>query len=304
LRHALLSVFAVAVWAASASALDVPYLSGRVNDAARLFDAQTTRGLELELKDYEARTGRQFAVLTIPSLEGEPLEEYALKVARTWRLGTKGRDDGVLLLVVRDDHRIRIEVGYGLEGKLPDALCGRIIRDRMVPRFRAGDFAGGTAAAVDALIADLGGSYVPPTQNPLHGRGGVDPAEMPLSGKVLVSALLLAVLVPLEGFGLIEPDVGWLIFFFLIPFWGAFALAIWGAAVSTLLLGAHLIVFPILKRAIARTEWGRRRAEKIAAYKIRCRSYSSGAGGWSSGGGGGFSGGGGSFGGGGASGSW
>jgi uncharacterized protein len=314
MRRVLLAAFAAAALASSAAALDVPYLSGRVNDNAHLFDAATAANLDRTLKDYESRTGRQFVVLTIPSLENDALEEYAIKVARTWKLGTKGKDDGVLLLVARDDRKVRIEVGYGLEGNLPDALSGRIIRDEMVPRFRGGDYAGGVTAGVDAAIKAIDGKYSPPP-DPLPSRpGGLQPGDMGVLDKILMSFFVFGILGLFESMGLAAPGVGWFLYFFLIPFWAAFPMAIWGPKIGIGLLGAHLIGFPILKMIIAKTDWGQKIAKSIAASNSRGHGFSSGGGwfsgggggGWSSGGGdgGGFSGGGGDFGGGGASGSW
>ena len=308
MRRALLALLACAALARAALALDVPYLSGRVNDDAHLLDAQTASNLERTLKEYESKTGRQFVVLTIPSLENDALEDYSIKVARAWKLGTKGKDDGILLLVARDDRKVRIEVGYGLEGVLPDALCGRIIRDEIVPRFRGGDFPGGATAGVDAVIKTLDGTYAPPP-DPLPGRGG-SPADMGVFDKIVTSVFVFGIMGLFESMGLAAPGVGWFLYFFLIPFWAAFPMSIWGAKIGLGLLGAHVIGFPILKIMLARTEWGQNAAKAIAASGSRGHAYSSGSGwysggggGWSSGGGG-FSGGGGSFGGGGASGSW
>ena len=90
-------------------------------------------------------------MLTIPSLEGQPLEDYSIRVVEAWQLGRQDRDNGVLILIARDDRKIRIEVGYGLEGVLPDALCGRIIDNAMKPAFRQGDFSGGTQRAVEMI---------------------------------------------------------------------------------------------------------------------------------------------------------
>ena len=314
MRRLLLASLACAALARGAAALDVPYLSGRVNDEAHLFDANSTQALERTLKAYEGKTGRQFVVLTIPALGDEALEDYSIKVARAWKLGTKGKDDGILLLVARDDHKVRIEVGYGLEGDLPDARCGRIVRDEMVPRFRAGDYAGGATAGVNAVIHTLDGSYSPPPDPISNGMkwriNGGPPRDLDVLDKILMSFFVFGILAVFEGVGLFAPGVGWFLYFFLIPFWAAFPMAIWGAKIGAGLLGAHLIGFPILKMIMGQTAWGKSMAAKFASSGGHSYSsgsgWSSGGGGWSSGGGdsGGFSGGGGSFGGGGASGSW
>jgi uncharacterized protein len=100
------------------------------------------------------------AVLTVLSLQGDPIEDFSLRVVEAWKLGRKGQDDGILLLVASQDRKMRIEVGYGLEGELPDALAGRIVSDVMAPRFRKGDFTGGILSAVDAVLQRTGGSAV------------------------------------------------------------------------------------------------------------------------------------------------
>lgn len=291
------------------SALEVPFLSGRVNDDARLLDAGTAARLEQTLKDHETKTGQQVVVLTIPSLEGEALEDYSLKVSRTWKLGRAGKNDGILLLIAKDDRKMRIEVGYGLEGTLPDALCGRIIRDEIVPRFRANDFTGGVSAGVAAILSVLAGDYTPSAEAPAS-SGRVqrnDFATMGLAEKVMVSAFVFGILGLFEGIGIMTPGVGWFLYFFLIPFWAAFPMAIWGVKIGGGMLGSHLIGFPVLKMILPKTEWGKAVAKNMVVTSgsgYRGGSgWSSGGGGFSSGGGG-FSGGGGSFGGGGSSGSW
>ncbi|HNI89138.1 MAG TPA: TPM domain-containing protein, partial [Leptospiraceae bacterium] len=116
---------------ASIFALDVPYLSGRVVDEAGILSEETKSSLEKKLIEQEKKTSNQLVVLTIPSLEGEVLEDYSIKVATTWKLGQKGKDNGVLLLIAKDDRKLRIEVGYGLEGTLTDVMCSRIIRNEI-----------------------------------------------------------------------------------------------------------------------------------------------------------------------------
>src|SRR6476619_6150175 len=128
------------------SALDVPPLTGRVVDLARVLSGQDTEQLSDQLKAHEEKTGNQVAVLILPSLDGEPLEAYSHRVATTWKLGQKGTDNGVLLLVALTERKLRIEVGYGLEGTLTDLRSARIIRHEIVPRFKTGE---GTYQAAD-----------------------------------------------------------------------------------------------------------------------------------------------------------
>jgi uncharacterized protein len=305
MRRAILAAFAGAALSLPAFALDVPYLSGRVVDEAHVLDAGTIASLDQKLKAHEAKTGHQVAVLVLPSLEGEVLEDFSLKVARTWALGGKGKNDGVLLLIAKDDRKLRIEVGYGLEGQLPDALAGRIIRDEITPRFRAGDYPGGVVKGVDAILGSIDGTYTPPleAQMRFHSRGGGD---IPILEKIMMSCFVFGILGVFEFVGLVAPGVGWFLYFFLIPFWSAFPMSIWGARIGLYILGAHIIGFPILKMIMGQTEWGKNLGKgfnQSRGSSYSGGSWSSGGGGWSSGGGG-FSGGGGSFGGGGSSGSW
>lgn len=300
--------------AAPAAALEVPYLSGRVNDQAGLLSASASQAVEAKLKDFEARTGHQVAVLTLGSLEGEPLEDFSLKVSRTWALGRKGQNDGVLFLISKSDRKLRIEVGHGLEGSIPDALAGRIIQNEVVPRFRAGDFEGGVTAGVDAIVAAADGKYSPPPESDLRDRlqDGDAGIGMGLLEKIMMSAFVFSILGLFEVVGITAPGVGWFLYFFLIPFWAAFPMAIWGAKIGMGFLMTHLIGFPFVKFMLPHTAFGKNFSQKgnkvyygsSQIFTIGGGSGSSG-GGWSSGGSsGGFSGGGGSFGGGGSSGSW
>lgn len=304
MRRAL-AALSLLILAAGAAALDVPFLAGRVNDEARLLDAGASSALESTLKDYETRTGRQIAVLTIPSLAGEPLEEFSLKVARTWKLGRKGKDDGVLILVARDDRKVRLEVGYGLEGALPDALAGRIIRDVMVPRFRGGAFAAGIQEGTDAVIAALDNRSFAPTPDAgfLFRR-----IELP-SWKDVVCCLIGLLLIwrDVDEIQTTGTDLSvylWGIFF--VPLFFAPLAIRWGDEGLAIPLLIHLLGFPLGKLAMNWTDWGRRHLKRrTGPHRHEAYFFDSGSssGGGSSGGGG-FSGGGGSFGGGGASGSW
>ena len=140
-------------------ALDIPPFTGWVVDHAQLLSPSASAQLSEQLRTHEQKTGNQVAVLTLPSLEGESVEEAAQRVFVQWGLGKKGTDNGVLLLVVPKDRKVRIHVGYGLEGALTDVKASRIIRYEIVPRFRAGDFSGGVAAGVQAILQTIEGEY-------------------------------------------------------------------------------------------------------------------------------------------------
>lgn len=137
----------------------VPALKGRVNDYAGMISPQAQAQIERKLAALEAEDGTQIAVLTVPSLKGEPIEMYSIRVADAWKIGEKGRDNGVLLIVSKGDRKVRIEVGYGLEGRLTDLESGRIIRGVIQPAFAGGQFDAGFIGAADALVTAVKGEY-------------------------------------------------------------------------------------------------------------------------------------------------
>jgi uncharacterized protein len=138
---------------ARAAEPEVPPLTGRVVDRAAIFDAASRARLEAELAEYEGRTGHQVVLHTTPSLEGWPIEDYSMRVAEAWRIGRRELDDGVIVTIAPNERAVRIEVGYGLEGALPDAIGARIVRDRMLPAFRAGDLRAGAIAGLRAVMS-------------------------------------------------------------------------------------------------------------------------------------------------------
>ena len=138
-----------------------PKLTGRVSDAAGVLPAETVATLEAKLKALEDTTGTQLVVATVPDLQGYEIDEYGYQLGRAWGIGQKGTNNGAILLIAPAQRKLRIEVGYGLEGVLTDAVSSRIIRRTIVPRFKAGDVAGGVAAGADDLIALL---QLPPDQ--------------------------------------------------------------------------------------------------------------------------------------------
>lgn len=158
----------------AAQALDVPPLTGRIVDLAHLLPPDVAASLSVRLQAHETHTGNQVVLLTLPSLQGEPLEDYAHRVATGWKLGRKGTDNGVLVLVAPNDRKVRIEVGYGLEGTLTDARTSQIIRREMVPRFKAGDYAGGITAGIGAVLGTIEGT-APAVPEPVDIRTGGEP---------------------------------------------------------------------------------------------------------------------------------
>jgi uncharacterized protein len=137
------------------AATNFPALTGRIVDQANVLSADTRNALEPKLADLETKSGIQLVVATVASLEGQEIEPYANELFRTWKLGEKAKNNGVLLLVAPNERRVRIEVGYGLEGTLTDALSKVVIANAIAPRFKTGDFSGGVSRGVDDIITIL-----------------------------------------------------------------------------------------------------------------------------------------------------
>ena len=277
-------------WACSALALvAVPPLSGRVVDQTGTLAAGDIASLTQTLKDLETRKGSQIAVLIVPTTDGEAIEPFSLRVAEAWKIGRKKIDDGALLVIAKNDRRLRIEVGYGLEGALTDVTTKRIIDEDITPKFKAGDFAGGVSAGVIRMIRVIDGEKLPEPEPP-HWQnrgllGDVDPFNpFILVFVVIVGGALRTVLGRLIGSLATGGFVGFLAWL-LVGDIGAAAVA----GVAGFLIAAFIDLLPSGSSSGSRSSCG---------------------GGWSSGSSssssdsGSFSGGGGSFGGGGASGSW
>ena len=149
-------------WAGAAAAdVAVPPLTGRVVDQTGTLSASDIASLTQRLMDMESRKGSQVAVLIVPTTQPESIEQFSIRVAEAWKIGRKKIDDGALLVIAKNDHRLRIEVGYGLEGSLTDVTSRRIIDEVITPRFRAGDFAGGISSGVDRIIGVVNGETLP-----------------------------------------------------------------------------------------------------------------------------------------------
>lgn len=264
--------------------LDVPKLKGRVNDYTESTLTVEQRGkIEAKLKTFEESTSNQIVVLIMPSLDGEDLEDFSIEVAETWKIGQKGKDNGVILLFFMEDHKDRIEVGYGLEPVLTDAIAGWILEKEVKPLFKAEKYYEGIDVAIDKIILSISGEY----------QKEIAPAmeQERKNNNALIFFLILAVVAGIIGYahwsasgitGAIGAPIVWFMIF--------------GAASSMALLIAIVIGF----------------VGGLIAHGIMSVFFGGGVTGsdfgegviFSAGGDGGFSGGGGGFGGGGASGGW
>ena len=188
----------------SAFAANFPALTGRVVDQANIISAPARGDLETRLADLEAKSGIQLVVATVASLDGQEIEPYANALFRTWKLGEKTTNNGVLLLVAPNEKRVRIEVGYGLEGTLTDALSKVIITNAITPRFKTGDFTGGIVRGVDDIVTVLTTDSSEWQQRPSL-RVDSEPASAP------VNWLVVVIVVAVIGLMIVSPTFRWIV---------------------------------------------------------------------------------------------
>jgi uncharacterized protein len=274
----------------------VPPLTARVTDLTGTLTPQQRAALEERLAAFEARKGSQIAVLLVSTTQPETIEQYGIRAAEAWKIGRKGVDDGALLVVALKDRTLRIEVGYGLEGALPDARAKRIIEEYIVPRFKAGDFFGGIDAGVSRMMAVIDGEPLPPPRvapgAASRSSDGFGFYELLVVGFMLVfvvGGVLRAMFGRFFGssvIGGIAGFAGWLIL---------------GSLIAGIGVGVVALVLSLMSGASS----GRRGGWYPGPLSGGMGGWGSGGGGsWGGGGGGSWGGGGGGFGGGGASGRW
>jgi uncharacterized protein len=261
-------LLALSAWAEVA----VPQLSRRVTDLTATLSAGQVEELENRLAAFEAKKGSQIAVLIVPTTQPEDIAQFGIRVAEQWKIGRRNIDDGVILIVAKDDHRLRIEVGYGLEGAIPDAIAKRVIAETITPQFKAGDFYAGINAGVEQLMRLIEGEALPPPAAPRSGA----------TDGTFVTLVVVGIF------------AGWLLSTLMSrPAAGGIA-ALGSGAVGAMLLGFTPVLLFIAVFVFAAVASG-----------FHGGGWSSGGrGGGGFGGGGSWGGGGGGFGGGGASGSW
>jgi uncharacterized protein len=262
----------------------VPPLASRVTDLTGTLSGEAVNRIEAKLADFEAKKGSQISVLIVPTTQPEEIEAFGIRVADAWKLGRKGVDDGAILLIAKNDRRVRIEVGRGLEGALPDAIANRIIEETIAPHFKLGDYDGGVEAGVDRIVSVVDGEPLPEPDRKWesHGSGLGNALPLLLVVVVVASGVLRSVLGRLLGSVATGGVAGMLAWFL--------------SHVLPIGVGAGVLGF------------------LFAMLLGGSRGWTAGGGGWGGigggfgggrgGGGGGFSGGGGGFSGGGASGGW
>ena len=292
MKYIVAIILALFTFSTAVFALDVPPLRGHVNDYAAMLSPATVQELEADLTAFERSDSTQIVVLTVPTLGDESLEEYSIKVAEAWRIGQKKIDNGVILLIAKQERKLRIEVGRGLEGKLTDLVSGQIIQREIKPRFKAGEFDGGVKSGVAAIMAVAKGEY---TANPRD----IGPAKRSVHPSHSIFTFVIFLMVACIFLGSMSRILGGLagaiglpiIAFLLFP--GLAFLLLIGLGVGGFLLGLFL--------TFLFGGGGRGGGFFGGGGPFMWGGFGGGFGG---GGGGGFAGGGGDFGGGGASGDW
>jgi uncharacterized protein len=296
----------VVFWLFIALAISIPPLTGRIVDNADMLSPDQEASLTRKLADIEQKTSVQIVILTIPSLEGEPIEDYSIRVGDQWKIGQKKIDNGAIIVVSKAERKVRIEIGYGLEPVITDGMAGTIIRDRLAPRFRENDFYGGLNAAVDGLVLAAKKEY-PETGTGAQPQSGPPQKDVgSLAVALFFGAMIwFSVAGIFASRGCLAYAVSALTGGALLP--GALLFSGWMPPVSFLIaapVGAVLgLLFTPLLKSMRNSRGSGRWNRSTWTYP-----YFPGSGRgdrWGGGGfGGGFGGGGGRFGGGGASGSW
>ena len=260
-----------------AALVDIPELKSRVTDLTQTLSAVQEAQLDDKLDSFEAKKGSQITVLMVPTTQPEEIEQYSIRVVEKWKIGRKKVDDGLLLLIAKDDHKMRIEVGRGLEGAIPDLTAKRVIDEVIAPKFKQGDFYGGLDSGVDRLIGLVDGESLPAPSSPkFSGMGIMNILPMLLFGALITGTFLRGMFGTFFGSALNGGLVGGVVWLLGLALGGAALLAVL-AFFITMMLGAR----------------------GINGYSGRSGGYGGGLGGGGFGGGGG-----GGFGGGGASGGW
>jgi uncharacterized protein len=229
----LISASSLLIFAALAAAeIAIPQLASRVTDQTGTLSAQQRAALEQTLAEFEQRKGAQLGLLMVPSTKPETAAQFAVRAQEAWKLGRKGVDDGVLIVVAKEDRELHIEVGYGLEGVLPDAVAKRIIEEEIVPRFKQGDFYGGLRAGIERVMRVVEGEPLPPPKKTSQSGNSLDWLIPALFLALIAGNVLRAIFGRFIGASLVGGITGFAIWFLA----GSFLVAIAAGVIAFMVL--------------------------------------------------------------------
>ncbi len=262
-----LALALVALASARAQVAEVPFLTGRITDNAEILTPQTRERLTGIIRAHEQSTSNEIAILTLPSFESGSIDEFAAQVLKSWKLGQKGKENGVLVVVSPGDRRVRIEVGGGLRNSLSEAAAARIVRDVMAPRFNEGDYDRGLEDGIDSIVGQLG------TSQPGHETAGdqeqtgkessFESPDLSIPERILIGSFIFGIIGLFTVIGVVTPGAGWFLYLFLIPFWAMFPIIVVGVRGALVLLVIYLVGFPVVKLSLTRSEWYAKAKEQL-----------------------------------------
>ncbi len=264
------AVFWAAAATVSAQVSEIPFLTGRITDNAEILTPDSRERISEVMRIYEQNTSNQIAILTMPSLENGSIEEFSAQVLKSWKLGLKGRDNGVLVVVSPGDRRVRIEVGKGLRNSLSEEAAGRIIRESMAPRFNEGSYDEGLAEGISAIISQLGTAEPEQAasqedQGQTKKDSSFEGPDLSISERILFGCFIFGIIGLFTVIGVVTPGVGWFLYIFLIPFWAMFPIVVVGVRGALILLVIYLIGFPATKLFLRRSEWYEKAKAQLAS---------------------------------------
>lgn len=256
--YAVMALCLLAGYANDGVAADVPMLSGRVVNNAELLSSAARERISAALKAHGTKTTNQIAVLTIATLDEDTIEQFATRVFETWKLGTKAKDNGLLLVIVPAERKIRFEVGRGLEGVIPDVMASRTIRNVIAPQFKAKQFDQGVEEGLAAIIKLLEGEPGTIADAKEASSGFKDP-NLSIGECILFGVFIFGIIGLFTVIGIFTPGMGWFLYVFLIPFWALFPMVVVGFTGAMTILGVYLVGYPLAKMLLPSTAWYKKR---------------------------------------------
>ncbi len=247
---------------------EVPFLTGRITDNAEVIVPESRQRITDMIRIHEHNTSNQIAILTTPPLEIGSIEEFAARVFETWKLGEKGKGNGVLVIVSPADRRVRIEVGKGLQPRLSEVAANRIVRDVMAPAFDEGDYSKGLEEGIEAITGQLAtedSSGAAPDTTQTKKKSTFEEPDLAIPERILIGCFIFGIIGLFTVIGVVTPGAGWFLYLFLIPFWAMFPIVVVGVRGALALLVIYLIGFPSAKLYLSRSVWYERAKAQLAS---------------------------------------